>query len=81
MKILLYFTYPQVVLNLHEFHSSSEHKGKHFNECGEPISKLTSIVFFPDNGSQWLPATVWLSLFFKISLFVFCKIKKELEGE
>ncbi len=28
-------------------------------------------IFFPYYGSQWLPATVWLPTFFKISSFVF----------
>jgi len=33
MKILSSFTYPQAVLNLYEFLSSVEHKGRYFEEC------------------------------------------------
>jgi len=32
MKILLSFTRPHVVANLYEFLSSTEHKGRHFEE-------------------------------------------------
>jgi len=32
MKILSSFTHPQVVANLYEFLSSSEHKGRYFEE-------------------------------------------------
>jgi len=32
MKILLSFTHPHVVANLYEFLSSTEHKGRYFEE-------------------------------------------------
>jgi len=33
MKILSSYTHPQDVLNLYEFLSSAEHKGRYFEEC------------------------------------------------
>ncbi len=47
--ILLSFTHPQVVPNLHECLSSAEHKRRYSEECGKQSSsgaQLTSIVFF-----------------------------------
>jgi len=32
-EILSSFTHPQIVINLHEFLSSAEHKRRYFEEC------------------------------------------------
>ncbi len=34
------------------------------------IKQLSYVMFFPYYGSQWLPLTVWLPTFFKISMEV-----------
>ncbi len=50
--ILLSFTHPQVVPNLHECLSSAEHKRRYSEECGKQSSsgaQLTSIVFLLSN--------------------------------
>ncbi len=49
MKILSWFTHPQVDPNLYECLCSAEHKGRYSEECGKQSSSgapLTSIVFF-----------------------------------
>jgi len=43
MNILSSFTHPQVVANLYELLSSSEHKGRYLEER---LAPLTSIVFY-----------------------------------
>ncbi len=40
----------------------------------QPIKPLTSTVLFTDYGSRWLPSTVWLPTFFKISPFVLNRV-------
>jgi len=43
LKILLLFTHPQVFVNLYEFLSSAEHKGRCFEERFEPNSCLAPL--------------------------------------
>jgi len=62
------------------FLCSIKHKIRYFKECWSPNiwqQPLTSIVlFFLYYGRQWLPLTVWLTAFFKISWFVDNRTKK-----
>jgi len=79
MKILSSFTHPQVVANLHEFLSSSEHKGKYLEERLEPNSclpQLTSIVEKKNRMEASKSMVPKFQSFFKISSFVFIRRKK-----
>jgi len=63
MKILSSFTHPQVVANLHEFLSSSEHKGKYFEERLEPNSCLPQLTSIVEKKIEWKRASQWCQSF------------------
>jgi len=78
IKIRSSFTLPRVVPNLYEFLCSAEHKGRYFEESVGTIgAPLTSIVVkIKYYGSQWCPRTALFPTFFRISSFVFSRLKK-----
>jgi len=55
------------------YSSSSQHK--RMSETKQLMLRIDShSIFFPNNGSQWGPSTVWFPIFIKIS-FVFSRRK------